>query len=158
MAWLTVEVFNVSHLLDKVDGNKAYAPVVRRFFRDAAKVTKLAIFKRTPRRTGNLQQHLGSQIDSADIPTWARIGFQPLKYAPFVEFGTGIFSELPGAPKAPIVPTVKQALAFTIGGKRIVRRSVKGMKPRAMVRLGFLDALPSLRALLQRAASEVFKP
>jgi hypothetical protein len=62
-----------------------------------------------------------------------------VKYASFVEYGTGVNSENPESNKQPIVITAKngKALAFKgRGGGMVFRKKVviQGMKPRAMFR------------------------
>jgi HK97 gp10 family phage protein len=51
-------------------------------------------------------------------------------YGRYVHEGTGIY----GPKKKKIVPKTKKALAFVVGGKKLVRRSVKGMKARPWLR------------------------
>lgn len=156
---IRVEVQGLDRLISRLHSDATLAPPIRAFFRDSAKTVWSEVVRRTPRRTGNLQQHLFADVDQAAIPRYARVGFQPLKYAPLVEFGTGLYNEAPGANRQPIeiYPKHKRALAFEINGKRLVRRKVvvKGMQPRRMLRDGWQASLPRVRALLGRAAAQI---
>lgn len=155
---IKVQVKGFDALAKKLEGAEAstFGVPVRHFFKESAKVLWSEVFKRTPRRTGNLQQHLFSHVDASQMPKWARVGFQPLKYAPYVEFGTGIYSIYPGAKLQPITPVTKKALAWKgPDGKMIVRKSVKGMHPRQMLALGWVASVPKIEALLKVCAKEI---
>lgn len=95
----------------------------------------------------------------------ARIG-SSLEYAPYVEYGTGIY----GPKGKPIVPVTARALAWpgrpiyatsatksgrTMVAKKadvnmIVRRSVKGMKPRPVYARSTAEFLPRYVAIIER--------
>lgn len=81
-----------------------------------------------PVQSGNLRKLITSFVrgEGADItgtitPT--------AKYSEFVHRGTGIY----GPYGIPIVPKSAKALAFQYGGRKIVRKSVKGQKANPFV-------------------------
>jgi hypothetical protein len=79
----------------------------------------------SPVQSGNLKRN------------WKLIEEEPMvyiiyneaEYSQYLDEGTGIY----GPKKKKIVPKVKKALSFTIGGHKIVVKSVKGIKPLMMV-------------------------
>ena len=95
--------------------------------------------KAVPRRTSRLRLSIVPELSSErPMPLSVRVGTN-VKYAPYVEFGTGIY----GPEKRPIRPKSRKALAWASkggdvvlakganAGKRgFIRRSIKGMKPR----------------------------
>jgi hypothetical protein len=78
--------------------------------------------------TGNLRKLITSYVkgEGADV-----MGFviPTAPYSEFVHRGTGIY----GPYGIPITPKTAKALAFSIGGKKVVRKSVKGQKPNPFV-------------------------
>lgn len=86
------------------------------------------VVKEEPYRSGNLRSGTTSTLDGSGTKTVGIVRVTA-PYGIHVHEGTGIF----GPRKAPIVPRIKRALAFTTGGRRIVRRSVKGQRPNPFV-------------------------
>lgn len=90
--------------------------------------------------------------------TTGRVGTN-IKYAPYMEYGTGIYSEYPGAPKTPIRPKRGKYIVFrpksskgryvtSRTGRRYYRkgsgdvvfaRQVKGAKPHFFMRAGYQE-------------------
>jgi HK97 gp10 family phage protein len=99
-------------------GDRAESAVEAGLLRAAGAVEATAV-EEAPKARGNLADSIRKYIEGsrAVIAPQAR-------YAFFVHEGTGIY----GPYKTPIVPKTKKALAFRIGGKTIIRRSVKGQK------------------------------
>lgn len=58
--------------------------------------------------------------------------FSDLEYAPYLEYGTGLFVAAGHGTPGRIVPTTKKALSWIDPktGKRVFAKSIKGMKPR----------------------------
>lgn len=86
-----------------------------------------------PRKTSTLGRSISVDFDESGDRINARVGTW-IEYGPFVEFGTGIYSEAEGAPRQRIRPTEKQALKFTIGQETIFAKSIAGMEPRPYLR------------------------
>jgi len=100
-------------------GNRIEAGIRAGLLRTAGAVEAAAV-EGAPKKTGNLANAIRKYIEShrAIVKSTAPYSF-------FVHEGTGLF----GPYKTRIVPKHKKALAFTIGGQKIVVRSVKGQKP-----------------------------
>ncbi|MEK5068103.1 hypothetical protein [Sporosarcina sp. FSL K6-1508] len=79
-------------------------------------------------RTGNTRQAIHGGADKTDkgaviyLAHGSKIGL-------YHEMGTGIY----GPKKRPIVPTTAQALHFSIGGKAIFAKSIKGMQAKPVI-------------------------
>lgn len=81
-----------------------------------------------PKDTGHLMRNIEFQVTDQGID------FSFPEYALYLEYGTGIFSELPGSQKKKIMAKDKKALAFEYKGRTIVVKSIKGMTPRPFIR------------------------
>ena len=62
-----------------------------------------------------------------------------MSYAGFQEYGTGIYSDHPSAPKVPITPKRARFLVFQKNGKIIFARQVLGSRPRKFMRGGLAE-------------------
>ena len=56
--------------------------------------------RKAPRRTGNLRRSIESKVENNGDEIVGTI-FTPLEYAPYVEYGTGLFAESGGRKDAP---------------------------------------------------------
>ena len=100
-------------------GDRVEAGIEAGLLRAAGAVEAVAV-EEAPKKKGNLADSIRKYLEGH------RAIIKPTApYAAWVHGGTGIY----GPHKTPIVPTTKKALAFRIGDKMIIRRSVKGMKP-----------------------------
>jgi HK97 gp10 family phage protein len=93
---------------------------------------------RVPVKTGTLRRSIMSTVSPlGGKPTG--IVSAPVKYAPAVEYGTGVYSEAPGATKQPIVIRPKTAGGlFWPGAPHPMKKvTVQGMKPRPYMRPAF---------------------
>lgn len=86
---------------------------------------------RAPGDTRRLKADIHSELDpTPPFPRWGKVGPRVF-YAPFVEFGTGLFGPL----KRRITPVRAKALAWiSRDGRLFIRRSVAGMRPRPYMR------------------------
>lgn len=69
----------------------------------------------------------------------------------WIQSGTGIY----GPRHTPIVPTHAKALRFSIGGRTLFRRSVRGMKPNPFVTRGVRKFNPKIRGYTKELAKLV---
>lgn len=157
MPVISVSVVGLEKLLAVVEPHVALYPPIRHFFQESAKTVWSEVFHRTPRKTGHLQAHLYAQVDQSPLPLWAKVGFQPLDYAEWVEYGTGVYSTNPLSNKQPIDiwPTAKQALYWP-GATHPVRHVVQqGQHGRHMLRDGWQASLPKINAFLAAAGQQI---
>lgn len=80
-----------------------------------------------PHRTGTLQRSIQTQVDYPE----GKVSVGE-KYGAWIEGGTGIYGEKGER----ITPKRAKVLAFTVGGKAVFARSVKGMKARPFFKPG----------------------
>lgn len=77
-----------------------------------------------------------------------RVG-TPVPYGKYQEYGTGIYSDYPGAPGVPITPKRGRFLAWTNkGGQTFFRKSVLGVKPRRFIRGGLAEVTSKAKQIL----------
>lgn len=129
------------------------------------------VVESTPVITANLRNSISVEMATADDPT--AIVYSNVEYAQAVEYGTGVYSEAPGALRKPIVIYAKQVRYRTGKGGKKQKTPVKlmtfknadgrwtsaqaviiaGMRPRAM----FRKNLPYLEAKLDAEITKVIK-
>jgi len=102
-------------------GDRAEAGIEAGLLRAAGAVEAAAV-EEAPKATGNLADAIRKYLSYGEKKA---VVTSTAPYSIFVHRGTGIY----GPYKMPVVPTTKKALAFKIGDKLIIRRSIKGMKP-----------------------------
>ncbi len=129
---------------------------------DQARLTLEAEAKRlVPVKTGHLRRSITSETRPLNGGVVGIVGTN-VKYASFVEFGTGIY----GPEKKPIAPVTKKALAWgkvlghTAAGapvKEFVRRSVKGMRPRPYLRRAFEEKKGVVEGFFKAALQRVLR-
>ncbi len=120
---ITFTLKNDKALLKKMDP-RTYGPIIRRGMLRSGAVVQRESAIRAKRDTGLLSRSIGVEAqDRSPFPLWVKIGTR-LFYAPFQEFGTGLF----GPKRRRIRPTKKRALSFLVGNVRVTVSSIKGMK------------------------------
>lgn len=140
---------------------KAIARIPEMAVRSGAFELLATIQAKLPKKTSTLVRNTRVQFERPAPEVFqARIGSH-MAYAPYVEYGTGIY----GPKGKPIVPVRAKALAWPAPGfvtgrwaKRktvfsdpwIVRRSVKGMKPRPVYAESIARFLPRYIEIIQR--------
>ena len=82
----------------------------------------------------------GSVFTDASVP-----------YALWVERGTGLY----GPYQTPIVPTTAKALAFELGGVKVVRRSVRGMKGREYMKTAVEQGSAAVAGFFAQAVTNI---
>jgi HK97 gp10 family phage protein len=110
----------------------------------AAGAVEAAAVEEAPIQRGHLKDSIRKYIEGHRATITATA-----KYAAFVHGGTGIF----GIHKTPVVPRTKKALAFRIGDRLIIRRSVKGIKPNPFMK----RALARVESRLQEIFMDGFR-
>jgi len=107
------------------------ADIGKRIYRGMMQATKAAeaeVVMEEPYREGNLRAGTVSSVKGSGATTVGTVKVTA-SYGPYVHDGTGVF----GPYGQPIYPRMKKALAFTIGGRKIVRKKVWGQKPNPFV-------------------------
>lgn len=121
------------------------------------------------RRGGRLRQSIDAEYATPESPS-GKV-FTTVEYAPAVEWGTGIYSDMPGAPRAPITIKAKNPRTVMIRGKAVTivaltfygqipgepagsngwtslkEVTIRGMAPRAP----FRNALPAIQQRLNES-------
>lgn len=118
----------LARLLESPEG-----PVAKDLLRRGNRV-ETAAARLCPVESGRLRSSISHELDRDERGLVVRIGTN-VEYARFVEEGTGLY----GPHKQRIFPTKAQALAFTIGGRKVIVSSIAGARAQPYLR-------PALRA------------
>lgn len=92
---MTIEFRGLDELTKKLDGMTDPALVNAALGRACALVERSAKIK-APKDSGELRRSITSKVENGE-----GIVFTPLEYAPYVEFGTGLFAEEGGRTDVP---------------------------------------------------------
>ena len=158
------------------DANKFLAEVLKTLQENGRKISRVplravrrgtfallaSIQRNTPKKTSTLVRSLTGEVrETSSTLITGHVG-TPLKYARYVEEGTGVF----GPRKQPITIMAKNRKALNWGafdektGKPIFRRQVviQGMKPQRMFAKGAADFVPKyLNIIDEELAKETTK-
>lgn len=108
--------------------------------------------KNAPRKTGTFASGMNYKVfgrGGANMELrvgWAPKGGQPKQLADWILFGTGIY----GPRHRPIVPTKHKFLRFSVGGRVVFAKSVRGMKKRNFVGQSWSDTAGARQAMIGR--------
>lgn len=101
-----------------------------------------------PVRQGMLQSSIHTKIGNLSASV------TPEKdYAIYVHEGTGIY----GKYRRPITPKNKKALAFTINGRKVFARSVKGQKANPFMQRSFDSVRPEVNRDAERTVEDIVR-
>ena len=160
MTGLSVKIEGLDRLIKKTSPDLLRAPL-KRFFERAAISVENRAKRNAPVDTGRLRSSLTHELDSADVPRFARVGTN-VKYAPFMEFGTGLFSDAEGAshtrhwPPPDALGGWAKRHGFASGyavAAAIGKRG--GLKPRRYLRNALKDSLGDIRGFMDRLGREI---
>ena len=145
--------------IDWQDPNRFLSGLLRQLSEEAGSVARvpgravrkgvfmlLRLWQReTPKVTGTLtRSETAAVAELGPDLVEGRVG-SPMKYARFVEEGTGLY----GPRRALIVPKGGKALKFVFGGEVLYRRNVKGMKAQRPLGKAVESFAPQFAALVE---------
>lgn len=96
---MTVDIMNLDGVLEALDGVTDPAEVAKALGKACA-VVERAAKEKAPKDTGELRRSITSKVEQEGGVVQGVI-FTPLEYAPYVEFGTGLFAEQGGRQDVP---------------------------------------------------------
>ena len=96
---MAVEVRGLEDILKSLD-QIADAPGTVKAMQKACAVVEAAARKKAPKDTGALRNSIESKVE-VDGDNIVGVVFTPLEYAPYVEYGTGLFAENGGRMDVP---------------------------------------------------------
>src|SRR5262245_3696852 len=94
MAQIEVTIKGLNELVEQCETRAFMRGPLRNFFERAAITVENRSKQLSPTDTGRLRGSITHHVDSAALPLWAKVGTN-VQYAPYMEFGTGIFNEGP---------------------------------------------------------------
>ena len=138
-----------------------YAKPVRKLLTDASNLLVAEAKHRAPVDTGHLRRSITKEVDSAKVPTWAKVGSNVM-YAPFMEFGTGTMATGPGGkrprhwPPSGALETWAQRHGLPSGfmvARAIGRRG--GLRPVKYLRGALEDSMTKIQRLVDKALQQI---
>ena len=96
---MSVEVKGLDQVFKKLDKTVGEEKVINNMEKACA-VVERAAKENAPKDTGELRRSISSRVDNIDGDI-VGIVFSPLEYAPYVEYGTGLFAENGGRVDVP---------------------------------------------------------
>lgn len=142
----TLDISNFSNFVSKIPNNYSNEKqtLLQKYTSEAqAKAKEFA-----PRATSVLASSIQAEVQS---DSKGRV-YTEVKYAPYLEFGTGIY----GSRKSPIVPTRAKYLVFKGKDGKIIRaKSVKGVKAVQYMKRSFDFVKEKSGELLREAGSKI---
>lgn len=90
-----IKIQGIDGLLDRLDG-LVNEENIEAALGKACAVVEAAAKKKAPKGEGDLRRSISSKVDGTE-----GIVFSPLEYAPYVEYGTGLFAEEGGRQDVP---------------------------------------------------------
>lgn len=144
---MTFQWDNSAQLLDQLtklleERAEKFARIPARAVERAAPELQARVMALTPKKTSTLVRSIGFRVDRNSDGTVTAVVGTNMAYAPFVEFGTGIY----GPKRRPILVLTQKK------GNPIIRRTIKiqGMKPRAMFGQAVRDFLPRYEEIIRQ--------
>lgn len=139
---MSIEVKGVNSVIQKIENVTGVGEVERNVMK-ACLIVERAAKENAPKGTGELRRSITSRVDvnEGDI---TGLVFSPLEYAPYVEYGTGLFAE--GGNGRKDVP-------WNYQDDEGVWHSTSGMKPRPFLRPALEDNREQILAILKEGMS-----
>ena len=134
---------------------------LRNFFARATIAIQNRARQNAPVDTGRLRSSIGTRVDSGNPPAWGEVGTN-VQYAPYMEYGTGLFAEGPNAkgdrhfPPGGALDVWAARHGFDSGftvAQIIGRRG--GLRPRRYLRNAVKESLGDVREYVKRMAGEI---
>lgn len=148
-----IRLSGVERIINKARDPDLVGRPVRRFFERAGAVVTGNVRERTPVDTGRLRNSITHEVDSGQVPRFAKIGTD-VSYARAVEFGSS-----PHFPPLGTLQPWARRHGFPSGraGAFLVARAIarRGTRPREMFQKGFSASLGNIRGLVRSLASDI---
>ena len=91
---MSIEMRGLNNVLDSLD-NVANPSGIRRAMGKACALVERSAKQKAPKDTGALRRSITSEVTGNGIDIIGTV-YTPLEYAPYVEYGTGLFAESTG--------------------------------------------------------------
>ena len=157
---ISIEIEGLDRLIHQLSPELIAKPL-RHFFERAAITVQSRAREKAPVDTGRLRSSITYELDKRPVTLWAKVGTN-LAYAPYMEYGTGLFAEGPGArggrhfPPSGALDVWASRHGFSSGGQvaQIVGRR-GGLKPRRYLRNAIKESVADIQSLLARLQREI---
>lgn len=157
---IQIHIDGLERLLKNTDPRILGKPL-RNFFNRATITIQTKARKNAPVDTGRLRSSIGTRVDGGEVPKWGEVGTN-VEYAPWMEFGTGLFAVGEGGAQPRHFPPGEglegwaarhgMASGYAVAGG-IGKRG--GLKPHLYLTKAFKDSLGEIQGLVGRIGSEI---
>ena len=96
---MKISIENVDAVINEI-AKMAEGPAMERALGQACAIVERSAKEKAPRDTGALRRSITSEVTREDGALVGNV-FTPLEYAPYVEYGTGLFAESGGRKDVP---------------------------------------------------------
>ena len=120
----------------------ADAETLKRAIGKACAIVERDAKKKAPKGDGNLRRSITSKVDNRGFEV-VGVVYTPLEYAPYVEYGTGLFAESGG----------RQDVPWCYEDDEGEWHSTSGMKPRPFMRPALTENREEIKRIIQRGMS-----
>lgn len=112
-----VEIQGIDAIIERLD-KMTNLNDIERVVGQACAIVEGAAKKKAPKKTGDLKRSIQSRVETTATGVVGTV-FSPLEYAPYVEYGTGLFAEKEGRKDVPWAYEDEKTgeLIFTSGQK-----------------------------------------
>lgn len=132
-----IKLQGLEEMLEKLD-NIADAQTVANNMAKACALVEGAAKRKAPKGNGELRRSITSKVDNLGGEV-VGVVFTPLEYAPYVEYGTGIFAEEEGRTDVP----------WHYQDDEGEWHSTNGMKPHPFMRPAYNENRPQIKRILK---------
>lgn len=156
---MQVQIIGLPELIKKL-GPKLVARPMHNFFERSTIAIENRAKQKAPTDTGRLKSSITHKVDDAEVPHWGQVGTN-VKYAPYMEFGTGTQTDGTGKgarhwPPSGALDTWARRHGFQSGYQ--VARAIGlrgGLKPRRFLRDALKESLNDIRGYLDKLGKEI---
>jgi HK97 gp10 family phage protein len=126
---MAVEVKGVDAVLQNIDESIGIEKIEKNI-QKACAIVERAAKQNAPKGTGELRRSIASRVEADTEGNVVGLVFSPLEYAPYVEYGTGLFAEAGNG---------RKDVPWNYQDDKGEWHSTSGMKPRPFLRPALED-------------------
>ena len=141
---MAVEVKGVDAVFQAIDESIGIEKVEKNMMKACA-IVERAAKQNAPKGTGELRRSIASRVETDSEGNLIGLVFSPLEYAPYVEYGTGLFAEAGNG---------RKDVPWNYQDDKGEWHSTSGMKPRPFLRPALEDNRVEIISILKEGMSD----
>lgn len=135
----SIEFKGMEDVLERIE-NIGNAEAIKKAIGKACALVERSAKMKAPKGDGHLRRSITSKVDSSKLEG---VVFTPLEYAPYVEYGTGLFAEEGGRMDVP----------WNYQDEKGEWHSTSGMKPQPFMRPALNENIEEIKEILREGIS-----